>query len=476
MDKEHVKRKMSEKELDFWRRYAECLLKYRVSGKNAEWHVRRAQAFVYGLDGLKLNDVSSAYLDSYLDVIGRNGMRLASRGDGSEAAGSGLEAWQLKQVIYALRILFLEMTGLDWPKRYDWAGRLAACEDLPPSHPTIAREVPLENPSHVPHGRCALEADTLAQLGRIKEVVRVRGMSIRTEQTYVEWARRFAEYCGGRFPEEGAKVPEYLEYLALERKVAPSTQAQALNALVFLYGQVLEVDPGDFGAYRRPVRKQRLPVVLSREEVGLLLREMPEGHFALMASLLYGAGMRLMECVRLRVKDIDFGNGYITVVDGKGGKDRRVPLPTRLIENLKAHLRMVKQLHADDLKAGFGAVFIPESLGRKYPNACREWTWQYVFPAARISEDPRTNVKRRHHINENGLQKAVKAAAGKAGIAKRVTCHTLRHSFATHLLQSGSDIRTVQELLGHADVSTTMIYTHVLNRPGLASGSPLDTL
>jgi integron integrase len=235
------------------------------------------------------------------------------------------------------------------------------------------------------------------------------------------------------------------------------------------------VELGDLGSYRRPVRKQRLPVVLSRPETESLLKELT-GRNALMASLLYGAGMRLMECVRLRVKDIDFGNGYITVVDGKGGKDRRVPLPERIIPDLQTHLEKMKQQHDADLKAGFGEVFLPEGVARKYPQAGREWIWQYVFPAARISTDPRSGVQRRHHINENGLQKAIKEATLKAGIPKRVTCHTLRHSFATHLLAGGADIRTVQELLGHADVSTTMIYTHVLNRPGLAGRSPLDTL
>lgn len=460
MNKEFMKRKMSDKENVFWGKYAECLIKYSIQGHNAEWQVRRAQEFVYGLEGLKLNDVSSAYFDSYLDVIGRN---------------SEMKAWQVKQVVYALRILFLEMTRLQWPATYDWEGRLAACEDLAPDHPTLAREIPLASPSRPAPVRCRLTAETLAHIERIKEVIRVRGMSIRTEQAYVSWARRFAEYCGGHFPDEGLKVRDYLEYLALERKVAPPTQAQALNAIVFLYRDVLELELGDLGSYQRPVRKRRLPVVLSRAETRLLLGEM-QGHYALMASLLYGAGMRLMECVRLRVKDIDFDNGCIMVVDGKGGKDRRVPLPERLVADLQRHLTKVGHLHDADLKEGFGAVFIPESLARKYPAACREWAWQYVFPAARISQDPRTKVKRRHHINENGLQKAIKTATRKAGISKNVSCHTLRHSFATHLLESGSDIRTVQELLGHSDVSTTMIYTHVLNNPGLASGSPLDLL
>jgi len=211
MDKEFMKRKMSDKEKVFWGKYAECLLKYRVEGHNAEWHIRRAQGFVYGLDGLKLNDVGSAYLDSYFDVIGRK---------------PELEAWQFRQVVYALRILFVEMTRLEWPATYDWDGRLAACEDLAPTHPTLAREIPSGTLKRQIHERCELDVETIAQVERIKDVVRVRGMSIRTEQTYVDWAKRFAAYCGGRFPEGGLKVRDYLEYLALERKVAPSTQAR----------------------------------------------------------------------------------------------------------------------------------------------------------------------------------------------------------------------------------------------------------
>ena len=289
MNKGNLKREMSGKEQAFWGRYAEKLFKNRIEGHNAEWHMRRAQGFVYGLNGLKLNDVSSAYLDSYLAELGRN---------------PKLEAWQVRQAINSLRVLFVEMTKLEWPSAYDWEGRLSACLDLAPAHPTLAREIPLDTPSRETSERGALDTETLAQIERIKEVVRVRGMSIRTEQTYVDWAKRFAGYCGGCFPGDGLKVRDYLEYLALVRKVAPATQAQALNALVFVYGQVLEVELGDLGNYRRPARKRRLPVVLSRTETNLLLKEM-QSHYALMASLLYGAGMRLMECVRLRIQDLD---------------------------------------------------------------------------------------------------------------------------------------------------------------------------
>ena len=459
MAEEYAKRKMSAKESAFWAAYAERVHNKGVFGHNAEWHIRRAQQFVYGLNGRKLRDIDSAYLDEYLDAIGRS---------------SAMQDWQVAQAISALRILLVETVDLKWAAAYDWKGRLSACADLHSDHPTLARDGGLRTIPESAEG-AVLTPETETKLQRIKEITRVRGMSIRTEQTYVEWAKRFAAYCGGSFSAEPLKVRDFLEYLALARQVAPSTQAQALNALVFLYGQVLETELGDLGAYRRPVQKRRLPVVLSRPEVEALLGKM-SGRNALMASLLYGAGMRLMECVRLRIKDVDFGNSYILVVDGKGGKDRRVPLPERLVPCLKAHLAHMKKQHDDDLKAGLGEVFIPASLARKYPNAAKEWGWQYVFPAARISTDPRSGKRRRHHINENGLQKAIKAAAAEAGIAKRVTCHTLRHSFATHLLARGADIRTVQELLGHADVSTTMIYTHVLNRPGLAGKSPLDTL
>jgi len=268
-------------------------------------------------------------------------------------------------------------------------------------------------------------------------------------------------------------VKEYLEYLAMKREVSASTQNQALNALVFLYGQALGKPIGEIGEFARAKRPQRLPEVMTRDEVGSLLSKM-DGVTGLMAGLLYGSGMRLMECVRLRVKDIDFFRNQITVRDGKGQKDRITMIPERFASPLKEHLSRVKAIYEQDLAQGTADVYLWPGLARKYPNAGKEWIWQYVFPAKGMAVDPRSGKARRHHIDETVIQKAVKEAVLQAGINKRVGCHTLRHSFTTHLLEARYDIRTVQELLGHANVATTMIYTHVLNRPGLSVKSPAD--
>ncbi|MEI8167637.1 MAG: integron integrase, partial [Chloroflexales bacterium] len=263
--------------------------------------------------------------------------------------------------------------------------------------------------------------------------------------------------------------------MAIEEHVAASTQNVALHALLFLYREVLAIELPDLGAIERARGPKKVPIVFTREEVQRVLAGL-DGQHLIMASLLYGAGLRLMECMRLRVKDLDYSYKELTVVDGKGAKDRRTMLPNSLIAPLRKHLREVRRMHEDDLAAGFGAVYLPFALARKYPGAATEWGWQYVFPASRRSRDPREDeaVERRHHADESGLQRAVKAAIRAAGIDKRASCHTFRHSFATHLLESGYDIRTVQELLGHADVRTTMIYTHVLNRGGKGVRSPLD--
>jgi len=271
-----------------------------------------------------------------------------------------------------------------------------------------------------------------------------------------------------------AEIEAFLTHLAVDQNVAASTQNQALSALLFLYRDVLRKDldfPVDSIRAKRP---KRLPTVLTKEEVLRVIGGL-SGTYLLMAKLLYGSGLRLMECVRLRVKDVDFAQRQIVVRDGKGMEDRVTMLPDSVVTPLQENLQRVKRLHEEDLAKGYGSVYLPFALERKYPNANREWIWQYVFPSNRLSKDPRTGSVRRHHIGESSLQKAVREAVRVAGINKRVSCHTFRHSFATHLLESGYDIRTVQELLGHKDVKTTMIYTHVLNRGGLAVRSPLDT-
>lgn len=312
-------------------------------------------------------------------------------------------------------------------------------------------------------------------LDQVRARCRVRHYSKRTEQAYVAWVRRFVLANGRRHPRElgGREVEGFLTSLATAGKVAAGTQNQALAALLFLYREVLGVELPWMDNVVRAKRPRRLPVVLSREEVARMLA-MLDGQAWLMASLLYGTGMRLMECLRLRVKDVDFARNEILVREGKGGKDRRVPLPQKLKVPLQQAVERVRVVHAQDLAVGLGPVWLPHALERKYPNAGHELGWQYLFPAAAPSVDPRSGIVRRHHVDEAVLQRAIKTARVKAGIAKPATCHTLRHSFATHLLEAGHDIRTVQELLGHKDLSTTQIYTHVLGRGAGAVLSPLD--
>ncbi len=328
-----------------------------------------------------------------------------------------------------------------------------------------------ENPSSV-----AL-ASPPRLLDQVRARIRFKHYSIRTEQTYVDWIKRFVRHFGKRHPREmGAdEVQAFLSSLAVEGRVAASTQNQAKSALLFLYKEVLGVDLPWLNQVEAAKTSRRLPVVLTQGEVAAVLSTM-KGTTGLVARLLYGTGMRVMEGLRLRVKDVDFGRGEILVRDGKGAKDRVTMLPARLSLELREHLMRVRELHARDLATGHGEVLLPYALGRKYPSAGREWGWQYVFPSANLSVDPRSGVVRRHHIMDQAVQRAIRQAVREAGIAKPATPHTLRHSFATHLLESGYDIRTVQELLGHSDVSTTMIYTHVLNRGGRGVASPLDRL
>jgi integron integrase len=312
-------------------------------------------------------------------------------------------------------------------------------------------------------------------LEQVRGVIRCKHYSIRTEQAYIDWIKRFIVYHHKRHPAEMAEeeVAQFLTHLARDLNVAASTQNQALSALLFLYKEVLKHEIGWLEKVERAKKPPKLPVVLSRAEVKRVFAHL-HGVPKLMAGLLYGSGLRLMECVRLRIKDIDFELAQISVRDAKGGKDRVTMLPLNLAEPLRRYLLRIKAQHEQDLEDGFGSVHLPFALSRKLPNAAREWAWQYVFPSSRISVDPRTGKKQRHHIAEGLLQSALKRAVDAAGIVKRANCHSLRHSFATHLLGRGYDIRTVQELLGHKDVSTTMIYTHVLNKPGIGVRSPLD--
>ncbi|MBE0616045.1 MAG: integron integrase [Burkholderiales bacterium] len=314
-------------------------------------------------------------------------------------------------------------------------------------------------------------------LAAVRDTIRLKHYSLRTEETYVHWIRRFIHFHGKRHPRElgATEVTAFLNYLVKNRNVAAATQNQALSALLFLYRDVLAEPLAWLDGVERAKRPARVPSVLSTAEIAALLYRMT-GTKWLMASLLYGAGLRLRECLTLRVKDVDFDYRQIVVREGKGAKDRRTLLPGVVVEPLKAHLLSVKALHEKDLANGYGDVELPHALDVKYPRAGKQWNWQFVFPSHKLSADPLSGEIRRHHVYENYLIRGVKLAASGAKITKHVSCHTLRHSFATHLLENGYDIRTVQELLGHSSVETTMVYTHVMNKGGRGVHSPLDRI
>lgn len=450
----------------FWNNYIKHISKQGVRDSSLRWYVIRAEQYIKAVSDKRLVDHTPDDVLKYLRKISKM---------------NGLSDWQFRQSIDAIQNLFV-LLEVKWINEIDWKHWLESSTSLSTSHPTIAREIPAEQ---TVEKLSRIKGSSLAETRKlykneIKQLlleIRKRGYSIRTEQSYESWAARFILFCDNRPPSKlGTEdVVSFLQHLAIRRNVAASTQNQALNALVFFFANAMKKPLGDLGNFIRAKRPKKLPVILSPQEVNRLLSCMEDKQW-IMASLLYGSGMRLMECVRLRIQDVDFDYMQIVIRDGKGKKDRIVPLPNSLVGPLNNHLAIVRQIHQDDLEEGYGNVFLPDALSKKYPNAVREWRWQYVFPSARLSRDPRTGETRRHHIHESNLQKYVKSAAEKMNINKRVNCHALRHSFATHLLENGYDIRTVQELLGHADVSTTMIYTHVLNRGGKGVQSPLDKL
>jgi integron integrase len=322
-------------------------------------------------------------------------------------------------------------------------------------------------------------ADAPKLLDMVRGKIRLKHYSIRTEQAYVDWIKRFILHFNKRHPNElGASyVEDFLTHLAVKGKVSASTQNQAKSALLFLYKEVLGVELPWLDDIEQAKTSKRLPVVLTKQEVQSIIA-MLDGSNKLIVSLLYGTGMRILEVLRLRVKDIDFARKEILIRDGKGYKDRVTMLPIALVAPLQAHIQQVKALHMQDLASGYGEVYLPNALAKKYPYSARDWAWQYVFPSKKLAIDPRSDpsVTRRHHVQDQAIQRAVRQAVVDCGLTKPATPHTLRHSFATHLLESGYDIRTVQELLGHSDVKTTMIYTHVLNKGGRGVNSPFDTL
>ncbi|MFV2057988.1 MAG: integron integrase, partial [Thiohalomonadales bacterium] len=428
------------------------------------------ESYIKSLPSHRLAQHSSDDLDQYLKNLGRN-QRLAD--------------WTFRQVIEALRILFVDIVSPPWAESFPWEFWINSASQLSHSHSTLARDYSSAIVSNE-SAADSVEKDSIekAQIAypeyfdKLITKIRCKHYSIRTEQAYVAWVERYLYFHSLADAKnlKGDAVVAFLEYLVCQRGVAASTQSQALCAIVFFYKYVMEIELGELNQFTHSKKPKRLPVVLSRQEMIRLFTALDCGSYPLQANLLYGCGLRLLECIRLRIYDIDFAYQQIFVRNAKGNKDRIVPLPRRLNETLREQIEFVKQLHHKDITAGFGEVFLPTALERKYPSASRELGWQYLFPSSRLSVDPRSNKTRRHHLHENGLQRHIKSAAKKANINKRVNCHSLRHSFATHLLESGYDIRTVQELLGHADVSTTMIYTHVLNSPGVSVISPLDTL
>lgn len=448
----------------FWDNYLFILKNNAIPKNSIPYYRKHTEAYIKANLNTPLSSQTSQDVDRYLNAKGRV---------------AELKEWQFRQIADAIRLLFTELVRPQWSESYDWFQWRAFARELEPDHPSLMRDADpgsLVAPSsnqHILRFRTNFSKTHLAFV----KTIRVRQMAVKTEKTYEHWIARFLRNCNWQEidnlgPED---VKRFLEHLAVSRKVSASTQKVALNALIFLFREVLGRDIQNVLSFTRASSKQRIPTVLSVDEIRRLLEEM-SGRSQLMASLMYGTGMRVMECTRLRVQDIDFDYQQITVREAKGNKQRVVPLPEKLMPLIRTHLTQVKAMHDEDLSAGYGEVLLPVALARKMGAAAKSFSWQYVFPATRIAFDHRTGKTRRHHIHETSLQKAIKNAARKANITKRVTSHTLRHSFATHLLESGKDIRLIQELLGHADIKTTMIYTHVINKGGLGVKSPFDVL
>ena len=447
-----------------WRDFSKFLAQKNINGKAIPWYIRRAQFFLSKARNTRLSELTLERVVQYLSFISRD---------------SFMDDWQVNQSVDAVNFLLRDMFHLSWVGDINWQSFKKDVQHISPDHATLVRE--LDVPELVEQRVAKFDPELREAysklLTKLVKTLRVRNYAARTEETYLMWIARFLRFYGSATITgiNDQSVRQFLEYLAIEKKVSPNTQKLALNSLVFLFRHGLERPIGNIGDFIRAKSNTRLPEVLSKQEIQQVFANL-SGLYHLMAGLLYGSGLRLMECVRLRVQDVDFDYQQLIIRNGKGMKDRVVPLPQRFVDNLREQIEKVKQIHAKDLALNIDGVFLPYALERKYPNAGRELGWQYLFPASRIATDQRTGKTRRHHLHETSLQKAIKRAGNETSIAKRVHSHIFRHSFATHLLEAGYDIRTVQELLGHSDVSTTMIYTHVMNKPGLNIKSPMDLI
>lgn len=447
-----------------WSQYIKILESKGIKHNQRRWYVRRAEQYFGHFKGIELVHHTQEHVKDYLSIIIKK---------------DNVETWQLQQTIDAIWILFeteqnKALHEIDW----DFLKQAVQKQNKEPSSIAVQSTNLRDKQAVSSKTECSsFQGNATQAIDRLAIEIRRRNYSIRTEETYSYWVKKFLSANKSLSINSlgAAEAKIFLEHLAVKDKVAPSTQNLALNSIVFFFTNVLQQELGALGDYKRAKRPRQLPVVLSKDEVSALLKSL-SGLQHTMASLLYGTGIRLMECLRLRVQDIDFDRNQIVVRNGKGMKDRVVPFPQSLKSDLHSQLSHVEQLHKSDTANGFGSVYLPDALTKKYPNAQHEFKWQYIFPSLKLSVDPQSNLTRRHHFHENTLQRAIKKASHTAGINKKVNCHALRHSFATHLLESGNDIRTIQELLGHSDVSTTMIYTHVANVGARGVQSPLDTL
>ena len=447
-----------------WQRYAQSLTSKHIGLEKFPYYQKHVKSFLRKARNTSIDELTAERITIYLKKL---------------SADAKTADWLINQKIKAIEIFVTDVLKLKFHGTVDWQsyrklvtyqrGNITAESIEEYDNPTLIQQ-------RLEQIDLRLHKHYKSLLIRMIRTLRVRNYARKTESSYLMWTTRFLWFVNGVDADNISEVHvrKYLEYLALEREVSPNTQKLALNALAFMFRFGLERELRDIGDFVKARATQRLPVVLSKEEVKLVLAQISNSRHQLMAGLMYGSGLRLMECVRLRVQDFDFDYQQIIVRNGKGLKDRVVPLPKRFVPALKAQIREVGVQFQKDLELEIDGVYLPYALERKYPHAGKELKWQFLFPSSRIATDQRTGKTRRHHLHETSLQKAVRNAGKRSGIHKRIHCHVLRHSFATHLLEAGYDIRTVQELLGHSDISTTMIYTHVLNKPGLAVRSPVD--